>query len=143
MYRPEQFVDAILSLCSGLQPRIDFDVTNDGDGPVISGWYRTDVAQPTQAQIEAVDTDALQDPATVLPQDLMAQFTAADAAKIQAAIAGNVSFWLLWQAFTTQRDPMVVSNDRFKQGWAGLVSILGQARMNAIASALGVSALSG
>src|SRR6266446_5502650 len=35
---------------------------------------------------------------TVLSQDLMAQFTADDAAKIQAAVAGNPQFWLLWSA---------------------------------------------
>ena len=78
-------------------------------------------------------------PETVLSQDLMAQFTAADASAIQAAIAANVSFWLLWQALTAQRDPMIVTNARFLAGWNVLVQVLGQARMTAIATALGVT----
>src|ERR1700751_5296071 len=53
-------------------------------------------------------------PQTVLPQDLMAQLTAADATAIQSAISGNVQFWLLWNAMTAQKDPMVVSNARFQ-----------------------------
>ena len=76
---------------------------------------------------------------SVLPQDLMAQFTTDDATKIQAAIAGNVSFWLLWQAMTAQRDPMVITNDRFKAGWAALVDVLGAARMAVIAKTLDVT----
>jgi hypothetical protein len=78
-------------------------------------------------------------PQTVLSQDLMAQFTAADATAIQAAISGNVQFWLLWQALTTQKDPMIVTNARFLAGWNALVQVLGQARMDAIAAALGVT----
>jgi len=35
-------------------------------------------------------------PQTVLPQDLMAQFTAADISTITAAVNGNASFALLW-----------------------------------------------
>src|SRR5258708_1137554 len=50
---------------------------------------------------------------TVLSQDLMTQFTAADAAAIQAAIAGNVQFWLLWASMQAQKDPMQVTNARF------------------------------
>lgn len=78
-------------------------------------------------------------PQSVLSQDLMAQFTADDAAKIQAAIAGKVQFWLLWQSLTTQKDPMLVTNARFLAGWGALVSVLGQPRMDAIAAALGVT----
>jgi hypothetical protein len=78
-------------------------------------------------------------PQTVLSQDLMAQFTAADATAIQAAVAGNVQFWLLWQAMTAQRDPMLVTNARFVSGWAALVQVLGQPRMTAIATTLGVT----
>jgi hypothetical protein len=79
-------------------------------------------------------------PATsVLPQDLMAQFTAADAAAIQAAVATNPSFWLLWSAMQAQRDPMLVTNARFLQGWAALAQILGASRMAAIAAALNIA----
>lgn len=78
-------------------------------------------------------------PQMVLSQDLMAQFTADDAAKIQAAIAGNVQFWLLWQSLTTQKDPMIVSNQRFLSGWNALVQVLGPPRMDGFATALGVT----
>lgn len=78
-------------------------------------------------------------PQSILPQDLMAQFTADDAAKIQVAIAANPTFWLLWSAMQAQRDPMFVTNDRFLQGWSSLITVLGQARMDAIANALGVT----
>lgn len=81
----------------------------------------------------------LNPPAQILSQDLMAQFTAADAAVIQAAVAANVQFWLLWQALTTQKDPMLITNARFKAGWSALVTVLGQPRMDAIAKALGVT----
>jgi hypothetical protein len=69
----------------------------------------------------------------------MAQFTAADAAAIQAAIAGNVQFWLLWSAMQAQKDPMVVTNARFLAGWSALITVLGAPRMTAIATALGVT----
>lgn len=75
----------------------------------------------------------------ILPQDLMAQFTADDATKIQAAIAGNVQFWLLWQSMTAQKDPMIVTNARFLAGWNGLITVLGADRMAAIAAALNVT----
>lgn len=78
-------------------------------------------------------------PQLVLPQDLIAQFTVDDATKIQTAVAGNISFWLLWQAMTAQRDPMSVSNDRFRQGWTALTSVLGADRMTAIATALQIT----
>ncbi|NEU94814.1 hypothetical protein [Bradyrhizobium uaiense] len=138
-FQPEQFVAAVQSLRPGLMPRVDFDVSNDGSGPVISGWYRADVAQPTQAQIEAVDTDALKAPESVLPQDLMAQFTADDMGKIQTAIASSPANSLLWYAMVAQRDPMWVTNARFLAGWTALVNILGSPRMSQIASALNVT----
>lgn len=78
-------------------------------------------------------------PQTVLSQDLMAQFTADDAGLIQTAIAGNTQFWLLWSAMQAQRDPMLVTNARFLAGWSALVTVLGQPRMDAIATALGVT----
>lgn len=76
---------------------------------------------------------------TVLSQDLMAQFTAADATAIQAAVASNSQFWLLWQAMTAQKDPMLVTNARFLQGWNALIQVLGAARMTAIATALNIT----
>lgn len=80
---------------------------------------------------------------TVLPQDLMAQFTAADMVKINAARATDTTGAtdLLWYSMVAQRDPMVVTNARFTSGWSALVSVLGQARMNAIATALGATSL--
>ena len=76
-------------------------------------------------------------PATsVLPQDLIAQFTADDVAKIQTVISGNTQFWLLWSAMLAQKDPMIVTSTRFQAGWAALVQVLGQPRMTAIAAAV-------
>ena len=78
----------------------------------------------------------------MLSQDIMAQFTADDATKIQAAISGNVQFWLLWSAFQAQSDPMVVTNARFQAGWSALITVLGAPRMTAIATALGTAVVS-
>src|SRR5262249_10811646 len=77
-------------------------------------------------------------PATVLPQDLMAQFAAADMVKINAARVADASGAtdLLWYSMVAQRDPMVVINARFRQGWAALVQVLGADRMEQIATAL-------
>jgi hypothetical protein len=80
-------------------------------------------------------------PTSLLSQDLAAQFTLDDAAKIKAAIDGNMQFWLLWSAMQAQSGPMVVTNARFVAGWSALVSVLGQPRMNQIAAALGVNSL--
>lgn|GEM_PF-2976025 len=77
----------------------------------------------------------------VLPQDLMAQFTAADIATVQAAIAADSAKALLWFSFLAQRDPMEVANQRFLAGWQALVGILGQPRMNEIATALNATSL--
>lgn len=79
------------------------------------------------------------EPAAFLSQDLMAQFTADDAAKIKAAVETNPQFWLLWSAMQAQKDPMQISNARFLAGWSALVFVLGASRMSAIAGALGVS----
>jgi hypothetical protein len=78
-------------------------------------------------------------PVTVLSQNLMAQFTAADAAAIQAAVAANSQFWLLWSAMQAQKDPMMTTNARFLAGWSALVIVLGDPRMAAIATALGIT----
>lgn len=77
-------------------------------------------------------------PQYVLSQDLMAQFTADDLTKIKAAIDANIQFWGLWSAMQAQKDPMLVTNARFLAGWNALVQVLGQPRMDAIATALGV-----
>jgi hypothetical protein len=77
-------------------------------------------------------------PAEILSQDLMAQFGADDAAKIQAAVSANVKFWLLWSTLQAQKDPMLVTSERFLIGWGALVQVLGQPRMDAIAAALDV-----
>lgn len=78
-------------------------------------------------------------PSQVLSQDIMAQFTAADATLIQAAVNGNAQFWLLWSAMQAQSDPMIVTNARFLAGWSALTQVLGAARMAAIATALGIT----
>lgn len=75
----------------------------------------------------------------VLSQDLMAQFTADDLTKIKAAIEDSIQFWGLWSALQTQKDPMLVTNARFLRGWGALVQVLGQPRMDAIATALGIT----
>jgi hypothetical protein len=93
---------------------------------------------PTVAQLQAA-VAALPSQQTVLPQDLMAQLTAADIASVQTVIGGNSSLALLWYSMLAQRDPMMVSNARFMAGWNALVAILGQPRMTAIATALGVT----
>jgi hypothetical protein len=80
-------------------------------------------------------------PPSILAQDLMAQLTATDLQTIQTAISGNPNYLLLWYSMLAQRDPMLLSNARFVAGWAGLVAILGQTRMNAIATALGAAPL--
>lgn len=76
---------------------------------------------------------------SVLSQDLMAQFSADDAAKIQAAVGANPQFWLLWSSLQAQKDPMEVGNARFVAGWHALVSVLGQPRMDAIGATLGIT----
>lgn len=140
-YQSKDILLAIQSLCPTLSLMVDYVLADlgDGQGPRITMWNSTAVAQPTQAQIEAVDTDALlAAQAKVLPQDLMAQFTTDDATKIQTAIATDISKWQLWYSLLAQRDPMLVSNARFKAGWSALVTALGQERMNAIAASLGL-----
>ncbi len=105
------------------------DATYEIGGAYLNGVYAAPPAPPLPPP----------PPQTVVPQDLMAQFTADDAAKIQVAIAGNVQFWLLWSAMQAQRDPMIVTNARFLAGWNALVQVLGASRMAAIATSLGVA----
>ena len=78
-------------------------------------------------------------PQSILSQDLMAQFTVADYTLIVAAIAATPAFGLLWVSLQAQGGPMIVTNARFLAGWSALVTVLGQARMTAIASALNVT----
>jgi hypothetical protein len=78
-------------------------------------------------------------PQTVLPQDLMAQLTVADYTAIVASVAATPAFGLLWVSLQAQKDPMLVTNARFLAGWAALVLVLGQPRMDVIAAALGVT----
>jgi hypothetical protein len=78
-------------------------------------------------------------PASILSQDLMAQFNADDAGLIRTAVDGNSQFWLLWSALQAQKDPMEVTNTRFLTGWNALIQVLGQERMTQIATALKVT----
>ena len=78
-------------------------------------------------------------PQTIVPQDLIDQLTAADAAKIQNALNANSQFWLGWQTLSSIRDPVPVTNARFKKAWTALTQILGAQRMSDIATALGVT----
>lgn len=80
-------------------------------------------------------------PQSFRSQDLMAQFTTADLTAIQTAISGSANMLLLWYSLLAQQDPMTVGNARVTAGWGALVQVLGQPRMNAIATALGVTAL--
>jgi hypothetical protein len=78
-------------------------------------------------------------PITILSQDLITQLLPADQVKINAAIAGDSTgrMSLLWNSMVSRRDPMDISSTRFQTGWQTLVSVLGQARMNDIATAMG------
>jgi hypothetical protein len=138
-YSPAQILLAVQALRPGLTNNVDFELAVTDATPFISVWNRADVTRPTQAEIEAVDIDALLASRTVLAQDLMSQFTVDDAAKIQAAISTSAALWLLWSAMQTQKDPMAIASDRFRAGWSALVQVLGQPRMAAIAAALGVT----
>lgn len=76
---------------------------------------------------------------SLLSQDLIAQFTASDLTTIKTTIDASIQFWGLWSALQAQKDPMIVTNDRFLKGWRALVSVLGQPRMDEIATALGIT----
>jgi hypothetical protein len=127
--------DALASLCPGAQWSLA------GDSYSGLTWIDPNQTQPTEAAINAeiARLAALPLPQFVLPQDLMAQFTAADAAAIQAAVTSNPQFWLLWSAMQAQKDPMLVTNARFLVGWSALVTVLGAPRMATIATALGIT----
>lgn len=114
-----------------------------GSDGAISGLYSAEQSFPTtQLPTDDPSVVAFLNPPkvqTVLSQDLMAQFTVADATTIQAIVSGNVQFWLLWSSMQAQKDPMGVTNARFLAGWSALVTVLGQPRMTAIAAALNIT----
>ena len=140
-YNPAQILLVVLSLRPNLEVNVDFELAdlNDGNGPFISAWHRQDVPQPTQSEIESVDTDALAlAERPVMPQDLMKQLTVDDSAKIQAAIASSPQLWLLWYSMMAQKDPMFFGNERFQAGWVALGQVLGADRIAQIAVRLGI-----
>jgi hypothetical protein len=98
------------------------------------------VAQPTLAEIAAVDTEALlRQQMTFVARDMLAQLTPDDYARIQAAIASNAALGLLWAALLGQGEaPISVGSDRFRQGWSGVTSALGEDRARAIAAEIGI-----
>src|SRR5438045_3110532 len=101
-------------------------------GEDVSGLEWLDDAQ-TRPTDDEILTALTQLPKLVQPQDLIAQITVDDAAKVQAYIADNPQAWLLWSAFNTQKDAMLTTNDRFKAGWFTLKAIIGDQRMSEIA----------
>lgn len=130
---------------TGLKRICEFAATKEECFPVAKGLEWVEVPDDTTTMDTILDGSVVKyepppmPPASILSQELMAQFTPADAVKIQAAIAANASLWLLWSSLQAQSDPMLVTSDRFKQGWTALTNVLGAARMNAIAAALGVT----
>lgn len=60
---------AVQSLCPTLQNHIDFELSNIDGKNIISAWRSATVAQPTDAQLEAVDTDAIK-AALLTPQSI-------------------------------------------------------------------------
>ena len=58
-YNPAQILIAVESLRPGLVNTVDFELGIIDADPFVSAWHRQDVSEPTQAEIEAVDTDAL------------------------------------------------------------------------------------
>ncbi|MCA1379409.1 hypothetical protein I6F34_01050 [Bradyrhizobium sp. BRP05] len=107
-------------------------------GDDISGldWLDDLATKPTDDEILTALTQL---PKLVQPQDLIAQITVDDAAKIQAYIATNPQAWLLWSSFNTQKDAMLTTNERFKAGWFTLKAIIGDQRMSEISQALGIT----
>jgi hypothetical protein len=140
-------VTALAETLQALRPGAEFAVDSSG-----IRWYDQTQTQPTATEIASYVPPP--PPATVSSQDLMAQFTAADVATITVALGNEATqakadlaaarvpaapLNQLWAALQTQKDPMTVTNPRFLAGWSALVQVLGQARMSAISSALGVT----
>ena len=141
-YNPSQIWLALRSLHPELVLNVDYELALIDGAPQISVWNRTDIAQPTGAEIETVDTDALlRTQATFLARDLLAQLTPDDYARIQAAIGSSPALGLLWSSLLGQGEaPISAGSDRFKQGWAGMASALGNQRAQSIAAAVGIPA---
>lgn len=110
---------------------------NDGDDIDMS-LLTSDQASILRDVIEAHDPKKQSTQTSILSQDLMAQFTTDDLIKIKAAVEANIQFWGLWSAMQAQKDPMVLTNERFLMGWDALVQVLGQTRMDDVATALSV-----
>jgi hypothetical protein len=128
-------IQALLLLRPGAQWVID------GDDLATLQWHDTAQTRPTDAEIIAKAGNLPSPPAQILSQDMMAQFTIDDITKIKAAVDASMPFYLLWTSLQAQKDPMQITNARFLTGWSALVSVLGQARMNEIATALGATSL--
>jgi len=139
-YNPSQIWRALRSLHPNLVLNVDYELALIDGAPQISVWNRTDVAQPTKAEIETIDTDALlRSEATFLARDLLFQLTPDDYGRIQAAIVSNPSLGLLWTSLLAQGDaPISADSDRFKQGWAGMTVTLGDGRAQKIAAAIDI-----
>lgn len=131
----EQVSAALRTLAPGAQ--WSFSGTADLSGLV---WLDTVIARPTDAAINVAIASG--PPATILPQDLMAQFTTTDATAIRTALNGaTTNAWLTWHLFLSHKGVFVVTDVKFLQIWNALVTLLGQTRMNAIATALGATSL--
>ena len=141
-YNSKQILLAVEHIRPGLKLGEDFELADhgDGNGPFISAWNRDDLAAPTKAEIEEVDTDALlKDQTRFFARDLVAQLTADDYTNIARATNSRPALGLLWAALLAQGDaPISISADRFKQGWTGMSQALGAGRASAIAHALGI-----
>lgn len=59
-YDPKLFTVAVQKLRPGIKPNDDYQAVMTKDGPRIVEWYRQDLVQPTQTEIEAVDTAVAQ-----------------------------------------------------------------------------------
>ncbi|MHC2552352.1 hypothetical protein [Bradyrhizobium elkanii] len=123
----------IVQAIESIRPGAKFTLRGDD----ISGLEWSDSTPAPTA--DEILTALVKLPKLVLPQDLMAQITVDDAAKIQTYIADKPQAWLLWASFNTQKDPMLTTNDRFKAGWFTLKAIIGDERMSQIAQALGIT----
>jgi hypothetical protein len=118
-YHPDQIILAIESLCPTLKNFADYGVSNlnDGNGNFIAFWNSTTVPQPTMAQIEAVDTDALlakaSVPQTVSPRQARLALLAAgllDQVEASVSAAGGATK-ITWDYATeiNRTDPLIIS----------------------------------
>lgn len=115
MYRKEAFALAIVSLCPGINPRAgDFTVEQRNGNPVISSWNRGDIQQPTQQQIEAVDTDLIyKGPVSVTPrQARLALMGAGILDQVQAAVdqaGGSTKITWEYASEISRTDPLITA----------------------------------